>query len=181
MKLGKIKDVIGTAVDAISANTSGFINTENFRGFKRIQLSTYGYEPVQKGISKLAKRNPMYSVSVRSLNPQEQNRLMGKKIYQKNFDLSGKRIHFIPGRSDSSHFIKVMIGQNHVGTFFKPDADDDDYMRIYKAILAGKVDMVHIEITGGKYKIIQSPGTDQCSFFKGEDNYETYLYVHFIS
>lgn len=39
-----------------------FVCTEHFRGYKRYRLTTYGYEPTQRGIDALKIPNPKYKV-----------------------------------------------------------------------------------------------------------------------
>lgn len=75
--------------------TYTFTQTENYKGFKRIKLTSYGYEPAQAGIKAVSK-----------------------------MDLTGKDISIIVVDKPSSPYAIVKVGKHHIGTIFKNSFSD---------------------------------------------------------
>ena len=71
-----------------------YIQSDNYRGFKRVKLSSYGYAPAQEGIKALTGTN-----------------------------LSGYEIRTILVDKPDSPYLIVMVGKNHVGTLFGSSFD----------------------------------------------------------
>ena len=74
--------------------TYKFTQAEDFRGFKRIKLSSYGYAPAQDGIR---------AVSA--------------------MDLTGKEIQLVVVDKPKEPYVVVLVGKHHVGTIFKHNFD----------------------------------------------------------
>lgn len=121
-----VKDHI---LKASESNEHKFQQSDTFKGYKRVHLSTYGYEPVQKGLKAVRKRNPEY--------------FPGKDEPKYIYDFAGKTITIKKSYYQAQDFcFQIMVDKNHVGTIF-PDQDNKN---ITSAIDSDKVESVYLKI-----------------------------------
>ena len=113
-----------------------FTQHSNFRGFKRLKLTCFGYEPITKGIDALKIPNPKY------IPPADGKPSSDNPEYI--FDIKGKTIEVQQvryGPFESEICLRVFIDNNHIGTYF---IHDDYDKSIYDAFSSDKVEQVHI-------------------------------------
>ena len=143
--------------------THSFIQSSNFKGYKRIKLTTYGFESITKGIDALKKPNPQY------IPPIDNEHFPENAEYI--FDIKDKPIEIQQvqyGMSKNEICLRVFVDSNHVGTFF---IHDDIAKSYYDAFDNNRIESVHI-----RFDSENIVGKEKNKLIL-EVRYSTYLFV----
>ncbi len=132
-----------------------FKQSDTFRGYKRIHLSTYKYEPIQKGLKAVRKKNPDYHLG--SDKP--------KYIY----DFANKTITIKKSAyAEDGACMLIMVDNNHVGTIF----DNNNNEQIINDFETGKIEAVYLKIDQGQE---YNGKKDKVEY--SDDSVEAFLFV----
>ena len=132
--------------------------SKGFRGYKRYRLTTYGYEPIQRGIDALKIPNPKYQVD--------------PEVDKYIFDLVGKQVEIrLLLNNDST--MPVFVNGNQIGTYF---ANSDEEKQLMHDFANGKIESVHVRIEWAPQNIISTNKKGKLEV-NVEERYKSFLFV----
>ena len=149
-----------------------FSQSPHFRGFKKIRLSTYNYQPIKDGIDALKQPNQLYD-EYSDPNIDSKKLKIGKKVEKYKFDFKGKEIILRELDYGNGHCIIVLVDNHHVGTWWI-ESTNADY---YEYLQQGKISGIYLKIEGGPYKVFDKFMNDRFDILEGESEYNSYLFV----
>lgn len=139
-----------------------FEQAKGFRGFKRVPLTHYGYQPIEESINALKIKNPKHKE-----DPEEPEYIFDFE----GADITIKNIQFGTRKTDKC--LLVFVDNWHVGTYFY-DAEDDRNKAVYKAFEKGKIEKVYVKMDRELL-----PGKTKLGKFKVEERYVPCLLVKY--